>query len=73
MITLVNILCQVIRRTVPVKDESSANSVIQEVLSYINTHYTQQLKISELSRRFGVSESYLSHEFARFTNRSVYN
>ena len=73
MITLVNLLCQVVRRTVPVKDETSANSIIQEVLSYINTHYTQQLKISDLARRFGVSESYLSHEFARFTNRSVYD
>ena len=73
MLILVNILCQVIRRTVPVKDDSSTNSVIQEVLTYINNHYTQPLSISDLARRFGVSESYLSHEFARFTNRSVYD
>lgn len=73
MITLLNLLCQVIRRTVPVKDESTTNSAIQEVLTYINNHYTQPLKISDLARRFGVSESYLSHEFSRFTNRSVYD
>lgn len=73
MMTLVNLLCQVVRRTVPVKDENAGNSVIQDVLTYINNHYTQQLRISDLARRFGVSESYLSHEFARFTNRSVYD
>ena len=43
------------------------------MLTYINNHYTQPLRISELARRFGVSESYLSHEFSRFTNRSVYD
>ena len=73
MMTLLNLLCQVIRRTVPVKDEGASNSAIQDVLTYINNHYTQPLRISELARRFGVSESYLSHEFSRFTNRSVYD
>ena len=42
-------------------------------MTYINNHYTQSLRITDLARRFGVSESYLSHEFARFTNRSVYD
>ena len=73
MITLVNLLCQVIRRTVPVKNETVSNSVIQDVLTYINNHYTQTLRIGDLARRFGVSESYLSHEFSRYTNRSVYD
>lgn len=73
MIILLNILCQVIRHAVPVKGETSSSSVIQDVLAYINNHYTQPLKIGDLARRFGVSDSYLSHEFARFTNRSVYD
>lgn len=72
MMSLINLLCQLIRRTVPVKAETASNSVIQDILSYINNHYTQQLSINDLARRFGVSNSYLSHEFARFTNRSVY-
>ena len=73
MMILLNIICQVIRHTVPVKDESSSSGVIQDVLTYINNHYTQQIRISELARRFGVSDSWLSHEFSRFTNRSVYD
>ena len=73
MMSLVNLICQVIRRTVPVKDDTISNNVIQDVLTYINNHYTQPLRIGDLSRRFGISDSYLSHEFARFTNRSVYD
>jgi len=73
MISIVNLLCQLIRRTVPVKDETSSTSVIQDVLTYINNHYAQPLRISDLARRFSISESYLSHEFARYTNRSVYD
>ena len=73
MMTLLNLLCQVIRRTVPVKDEGTSNSAIQDVLTYINNHYTQPLRINDLAHRFGISESYLSHEFSRFTNRSVYD
>ena len=73
MITLVNLLCQVIRRTIPVRAETASGNVIQDVLTYINNHYTQDLSITDLARHFGISESWLAHEFVRFTNRSVYN
>lgn len=43
------------------------------MLTYINSNYTQPVKIDELSHRFGVSTSYLSHEFTKYTNRSVYD
>ena len=52
---------------------TATGNVVQEVLSYINNHYTQDLSISGLARHFGISESWLAHEFVRFTNRSVYN
>ena len=48
------------------------SSVIQNVLAYINGHYTQTLKMEDIARRFGISVSYLSHEFTKFTKRSVY-
>ena len=73
MITVVNLLCQVIRRTIPVRAETASGNVIQDVLSYINNHYTQPLSVDELARRFNISASWLAHEFVRFTNRSVYN
>ena len=57
----------------PAESEPLTNSIIQDVLTHINNHYTEQLNVNELAKMFNVSPSYLSHEFTRFTNRSVYN
>ena len=73
LMNILNLLCRTMRRTAPVEGEVFGNSVIQEVLDYINNHYTQPIRIENLARSFGVSVSWLSHEFARFTNRSVYD
>lgn len=66
-------ICNVVRRTPASTDKVTSGDVIRDVLSYINQHYTEQLKISDLAKRFNVSESLLSHGFAKFTNRSVYD
>ena len=72
IMSILNLLCQVIARSEPEADGISSNSMIQEILTYINTHYTEEIRIDDLARRFNVSNSYLSHEFSRFTNRSIY-
>ena len=73
LMNILNLLCRTMRRAEPVEGEVFGNSVIQEVLEYINNHYTQPIRIENLARSFGVSVSWLSHEFTRFTNRSVYD
>ncbi len=74
MMDIMTLLCRTMRRTAPVEGEAAfGSSIIQEILSYINNHYTQPIRIENLARSFGVSVSYLSHEFVRFTNRSVYD
>ena len=73
MMNLMTLLCRTTRRTAPVEGEAFGSGIIQEILSYINNHYTQPIRIENLARSFGVSVSYLSHEFVRFTNRSVYD
>lgn len=73
MMDLLSVLCRMMRDTEPDEGEAFGSSVIQDVLGYINNHYTQPIRIENLARSFGVSVSYLSHEFARFTNRSVYD
>ena len=72
MMTALGIICEAMGEATPVESDRLGNSVIQDVLLYINTHYTEQVSVAELARRFNVSSSYLSHEFSRFTNRSVY-
>ncbi len=73
MMSLMSLLCRTTRRTDPVEGDAFGSSVIQEILEYINNHYTQPIRIENLARSFGVSVSWLSHEFSRFTNRSVYD
>ena len=65
-------VCSCMRKSRMIKDSGISKSVIQEVLVYLNANYTQQIKIDELAKRFGVSVSYLSREFTRLTRRSVY-
>lgn len=73
LINILNVVCQGLRQSKPIAGNVISNSIIQNVLTYINGHYTQPLKMDQLAKQFGISVSYLSHEFARFTNRSVYD
>lgn len=73
MMNLLNVVCRTMRQTDPVEGEAFGSTIIQEILDYINNHYTQPIRMENLARSFGVSVSYLSHEFVRFTNRSVYD
>jgi len=73
LMSFLDVICRSISSARPLQGKVISNSVIQEILTYINGNYTQPLRIEALARRFGVSVSYLSHEFARFTNRSVYD
>ncbi len=73
MMELLSLICQVLGEEKPEQEGVVSNSLIQDVLFYINHHYTEELRLSDLARSFNVSDSYLSHEFSRFTNRSVYD
>lgn len=50
-----------------------SESLIREVTAYIDNNFNHSIKGDDLARRFGVSVSYLSHEFTRITGRSVYD
>ena len=66
------VVCGCEQKSRVVTDTVGQDAVISEVLTYINANYTQSMKVAELARRFGVSVSYLSREFAKLTYRSVY-
>lgn len=73
LINLLSIICDILYRSPALTGTVISNSIMQDVLTYINSNYTQSVKIDELSHRFGVSTSYLSHEFTKYTSRSVYD
>ena len=49
-----------------------SETLVREVTAYIDANYSGPVKGDDLARRFGVSVSYLSHEFTRITGRSIY-
>lgn len=73
ILNFLSTVCYALRRTAATASPITSNNVIQDVLSYINHHYTESLKISDLAKRFNISDSFLAHRFAKFTNRSVYD
>lgn len=48
-------------------------SPMQQVIAYINEHYTEPLQIKQIAAHFSISPSNLCHEFVRYTNRGVYD
>lgn len=73
LMNFLNVVCQGLRKARTMTGSVISNSIIQNVLTYINSNYTQPLKMEQLAKQFGISVSYLSHEFTKFTNRSVYD
>lgn len=49
------------------------NETIQHIVTHVNEHFTEALTLPVLARQFGVSVSYLSHEFVAYTGHSVYD
>ena len=73
LLNLLIVICRAIGPSSAVSGNVVSNSIIQNVLTYINSSYTQPFRMDDLAQRFNVSVSYLSHEFMKFTNRSVYD
>lgn len=53
-------------------NQTVSNSSIYRVHHYINQHFTEEISIKEISEKFNMSESALSHEFKKYSKRSVY-
>ena len=73
LVQFMSIICQVMHRTSEVVEPVVVNEAMQDVLAYINQHYTSNIRLDALARQFGVSVSFLSHEFVKYTGRSVYD
>lgn len=73
MLSFLQIVCNTVQLSSSEAQPVVVNEPMQEVLSYINEHFTQPLKLENLAHQFGISVSYLSHEFGKYTGRSVYD
>lgn len=50
----------------------AGNANIQQVIRYINLHYTENLTLDFLCNRFYISKFYLSRSFENATGKSIY-
>ncbi len=73
MLNFLSVVCRNMKHAKTTTEPIVVNEVMHEILSYINENYTQQMKLEALAHQFGVSVSFLSHEFVRYTGRSVYD
>lgn len=53
--------------------EDSPVQQIQEIIRYINSHYTQELSLEDIAAHFYISKSHLLRLFKRHTNATVHN
>lgn len=73
LLSFLQIVCNTVQRSSSEALPVIVNEPMQEVLSYVNDHFMQPLKLETLAKRFGISVSYLAHEFGKYTGRSVYD
>ena len=73
VLSFLSIVCNTMHRTEAIAETVVVNEVIHDILAYVNEHFTLPLKLEGLARQFGVSVSFLSHEFVKCTGRSVYD
>ena len=73
---LLQILVQINRLTHandPVdSEEFSTPTLVTDILSYINDHFTEKLTLDSIANHFFVSKYYLSREFKNAVNTSLY-
>ena len=53
-------------------EKYSTPTLISEIVSYINAHYSEKLNLDSLAAHFFISKYYLSHEFKSAVGTSVY-
>ncbi len=73
MLNFLSCVCRNMKHAKTTSEPIVVNEIMHEILSFINENYTQLIKLEELAKQFCVSVSFLSHEFVRYTGRSVYD
>ena len=73
ILQFLHIICRVMKRSQDLVEPIVVNKVTKDILSYVNENYASPFRLEDIARRFNVSVSFLSHEFVRYTGRSVYD
>lgn len=69
------LLCMVVRQINDPRNDVhpvAYNRMMHDVVRHLHSHFTENLTLDQVAEQFHLSASYLSHAFARYTGRSVY-
>ena len=56
-----------------VAESVKANPLILSVVEYLNNHFIEPITMEDLSKKFNISKSSLSHQFSSYMNTSLYS
>ena len=73
LLPILEIMTEAISLATTTAQPEAGQSAIRDILHFVNENYMRPLRVEILAQRFGVSVSYLAHEFKRYTGRSVYD
>ena len=73
LLRYLQIVCHTIKDAAPTTSAPTTYPLMQQVLMYLDAHFTEPLSLQDVARAFNISVSYLSHEFVRYNKRSVYD
>lgn len=63
-----NLLCAKVAREEAFASEAHTNGILyQKVITYLSKHYAEDVSLSEIAKRFGYNEKYLSHALHSLT------
>ena len=63
-----NLICGKIMKHAHFEDSGRTDSILyQKVISYLSDHYTEDITLSHVSKKFGYNEKYLSHALHHLT------
>lgn len=71
METLLNSLLITIIQSVSISEKPEIKSRMSKVIEYIEANFRKDLHLCDIAAEFYLSESYLCHEFKKYTNRTI--
>lgn len=54
-------------------EQPTAYPLIQQVMNYIDAHFTESIVLRDVAEAFHISVSHLCHEFSRYNRHSIYD
>ncbi len=73
MLEYLHIVAKTVRSAAPAKERVTVGPLIQQVMNYLDEHFTEPICLSDVASAFHISVSYLCHEFSRFNRHSIYD